>query len=176
MIEWSESHQLIRETVRRFVEAEIVPNLEALEHGDMPPYDILRKLYATFGIDEMNGARFDKMIARARADDDGRPHEDTPRSDAERGDRSDGVAMQLIPIIEICRFCPGMVTAMGVSVGLTGAAVMSKGTRRRELKSRCAESSCFRIRDMSRSPSRSRPPRRMTPLSFSKQTGSIRTS
>jgi alkylation response protein AidB-like acyl-CoA dehydrogenase len=128
MIEWSESHELIRDAVRRFVEAEIVPNLEALEHGDLPPYDILRKLYAAFGIDEMNGARFDKMIARARDAEAGAPTDEAPRADAERSDRSDGVAMQLIPIIEICRFCPGMVTAMGVSVGLTGSAVMSKGT------------------------------------------------
>jgi alkylation response protein AidB-like acyl-CoA dehydrogenase len=36
--------------------------------------------------------------------------------------------MQLIPLIELSRYCPGMVTAMGVSMGLTGAAVMSKGT------------------------------------------------
>jgi hypothetical protein len=34
----------------------------------------------------------------------------------------------MIPIIEICRYCPGMVTAMGVSVGLTAAAIMSRGT------------------------------------------------
>ena len=34
----------------------------------------------------------------------------------------------LIPIIEICRVCPGMVTAMGVSMGLTASAIMSKGT------------------------------------------------
>ncbi len=40
--------------------------------------------------------------------------------------------MQLIPIIELCRYCPGMVTAMGVSVGLTGGAVMSKGTLRQK--------------------------------------------
>jgi alkylation response protein AidB-like acyl-CoA dehydrogenase len=36
--------------------------------------------------------------------------------------------MSLIPIIELCRHCPGMVTALGVSAGLTAAAVMSKGT------------------------------------------------
>src|SRR4029077_18527180 len=29
---------------------------------------------------------------------------------------------------ELCRWCPGMVTALGVSVGLTAAAIMSKGT------------------------------------------------
>ncbi len=36
--------------------------------------------------------------------------------------------MQLLPIIELCRFCPGLVTAMGVSMGLTAASIMSKGT------------------------------------------------
>ena len=34
----------------------------------------------------------------------------------------------MIPIIELCRYCPGMVTAMGVSMGLTSAAIMSRGT------------------------------------------------
>jgi hypothetical protein len=34
----------------------------------------------------------------------------------------------MIPIIELCHWCPGMVTALGVSVGLTAAAIMSKGT------------------------------------------------
>src|SRR5436309_10272808 len=36
--------------------------------------------------------------------------------------------MGMIPIIELCRHCPGMVTAMGVSMGLTSAAIMSRGT------------------------------------------------
>src|SRR4029453_11914598 len=34
----------------------------------------------------------------------------------------------MVPIIELCRWCPGMVTAMGVSFGLTATAIMSKGT------------------------------------------------
>ena len=37
-------------------------------------------------------------------------------------------AMRMIPIIELCRYSPGMVTAMGVSMGLTAGAIMSKGT------------------------------------------------
>src|SRR5205823_11869080 len=37
-------------------------------------------------------------------------------------------ALQLIPIIELSKYCPGMVTAMGVSVGLTAATILSKGT------------------------------------------------
>ena len=126
MIEWSEQHRMIRDAVRRFVEAEIKPNLEQLEHGDMPPYDVLRKLISTFGMDEMARVRFEKQIAREKAQAaTGKPAEHHER---EAGGRGDAVAMQLIPIIELCRYCPGLVTAMGVSMGLTAAAILSKGT------------------------------------------------
>ena len=67
MIEWSEQHRMIRDAVRRFVEAEVVPRLEELEHGDTPPYDVLRKMFATFGMDEMARARFRKQIEREKA-------------------------------------------------------------------------------------------------------------
>ncbi len=125
MIEWSESHEMIRTTVRRFIEDEIVPNLDALEHGDMPPYDILRKLYSAFGISEMARARFEKQIEREKK---GLPAREKPPDDGARADRGDQVAMALIPIVELCHYCPGMVTAMGVSTGLAAGAVMSKGT------------------------------------------------
>jgi len=128
MIAWSEQHEMIREAVRRFVEEEIAPHVEELEHGDMPPYDLLRKMYATFGIDELNRARFDRQMERARRAEAGEGAPKTTKKAAGGGDGGDGAAMQLIPIIELCRYCPGMVTAMGVSVGLTGAAIMGKGT------------------------------------------------
>ena len=126
MIEWTEQHQMIRDVVRRFVEAEIVPHVEALEHGDLPPYDILRKLYSSFGMVELARTRFQKQIEREK------------RGEAKRDDageavgRGEGAAAQLIPIIEMCRHCPGMVTAMGVSVALTSAAIMGKGTTRQK--------------------------------------------
>jgi len=119
---------MIRDAVRRFVEEEIAPNLEELEHGDTPPYDILRKLFRTFGMEEMARSRFEKQIATEKRVAAG---EDPPKKDesaGEVGGRGDAVAMTMIPIIEICRYCPGMVTAMGVSTGLTSAAIMSKGT------------------------------------------------
>ena len=47
----------------------------------------------------------------------------------EREARSeDDIGLQLIPIIELCRYCPGMVTALGVSAGLTSAAILARGT------------------------------------------------
>jgi alkylation response protein AidB-like acyl-CoA dehydrogenase len=124
MFEWSEQHLMIRDAVRRFVKAEIEPNLEQLEHGDLPPYDVLRKLVTTFGIDAMARTRFEKQIAREKQGGGAAAEE----GERESGRRGDAVAMQLIPIIELCRYCPGMVTAMGVSMGLTAAAILSKGT------------------------------------------------
>jgi len=124
MIEWSEQHLMIRDAMRRFIEAEIKPHLEDLEHGDLPPYDILRKMMQTFGLDEVARQRFQRQIERDRAKANGQASD-------EGGERRGGggeVGMTLIPIIELCRYCPGMVTAMGVSMGLTAAAVMSKGT------------------------------------------------
>ena len=130
MIEWSEQHLMMRDAVRRFVDAEIVPNLAELEHGDMPPYDILRKLLRTFGVGEVARARFLQQLERERSGD-GRERRASAAPDGEEasGDGSgDAVAMQMIPIIELCRYCPGMFTALGVSVGLTATAIRSKGT------------------------------------------------
>jgi len=119
MYEWSDEHRMMRDAVRQFAEAEIVPHLEELEHGDLPPYDILRKLWRTFGMDAMARDRFAKQIEREK-EGEGR---------AERsGGGGGGAGMTMIPIIELCRFCPGMVTAMGVSVGLTAQSIQSKGT------------------------------------------------
>jgi alkylation response protein AidB-like acyl-CoA dehydrogenase len=126
MIEWSEQHLMIRDAARRFIEAELVPNIEELEHGDMPPYDILRKLIRTFGMDELARARFAKQIEREKSG------ESTSRKPDDAENRGDAAAMQLIPIIELSRYCPGMVTAMGVSMGLTAASIMSKGTTRQK--------------------------------------------
>jgi len=130
MIEWNEQHLMIRDMMRRFIDEEIKPNLEALEHGELPPYDILRKLMRTFGLDEMNRQRFASQIARDKAAAEAKARGESVRARARTagGSDGDGVGLQLIPIIELCRWCPGMVTAMGVSFGLTAAAIMSRGT------------------------------------------------
>ena len=126
MIEWSEEHRMISEAVRRFVDDEIRPHVDELEHGDLPPYDILRKMFATFGMDALAKDRFEKQIAREKAAADAAARGEAPAPKKESGGGDS--AMSLIPIIELCRVCPGMVTAMGVSMGLTSASIMSKGT------------------------------------------------
>ena len=127
MFQWSDEHQMIRDAVKRFVDDEIRPHVDELEHGDLPPYDILRKLFATFGMDAMARESFKKRIERERAVAAGE-HVPTNGSDSSAGGGSGDGGLSLIPIIELCRVCPGMVTAMGVSMGLTSASIMSKGT------------------------------------------------
>jgi alkylation response protein AidB-like acyl-CoA dehydrogenase len=118
MYEWSEEHLAIREAIRRFVEAEIVPNIDALEHEGVPPYEVMRKLYSTFGMDELARESFKRALDRKVAGEVGRPER--------RGDS--GAAMSLIPIIELCRHCPGIVTSLGVSTGLAAGTIMKGGT------------------------------------------------
>lgn len=131
MIEWSEPQQMLRTALRNFIEKEIATKLDELEHGDTPPYDVLRKMLKTFGIDAMARQRFEKQIAREKAIAAGepvkekKPVEDEAMAEMMRGEEA---AMTLLPTIELCRFCPGMVTAMGVSMGLTAGTIMSKGT------------------------------------------------
>src|SRR3954454_16955563 len=129
MFEWPEELQMVRDAVRQFVDNEIRPHREELEHGDMPPYDLLRKLYKTFGMDQMAADGFDKRIAKEEA---GNAAENKAASEAQQRERAQkgggGGGFALLPIIELCKCSPGMVTAMGVSVGLTAAAINAKGT------------------------------------------------
>lgn len=131
MIEWSEPQRMLRTAVRQFVEKEIAPNVDMLEHGDTPPYETLRKFLKTFGIDAMARQRFEADIVKAKAKAAG---EESKKDDSEKDPamvemmRGEETAMRLIPAIELCRFCPGMVTAMGVSMGLTAGTIMSRGT------------------------------------------------
>jgi acyl-CoA dehydrogenase len=116
MFEWPEELKMVRDAVRQFVDNEIRPHREELEHGDLPPYDLLRKLYKTFGMDQMAADSFDRRIA---AEESGEP---------EKRESGGGGGFTLLPIIELCKCSPGMVTAMGVSVGLAATSIMSKGT------------------------------------------------
>ena len=118
MYEWPEEMQMMRDALRQFVENEIRPHREELEFGDLPPYDLLRKMYKTFGLDAIQRDSFQRRIDAEKSG--------APAKSSGGGGGNSGLAM--LPIIELSRCSVGMVTAMGVSVGLTAAAIMSKGT------------------------------------------------
>ena len=128
MIEWNEQQQMIQKMVRDFVAKEVVPNLDDIEYNGVPPYDILRKMIKTFGMDVMAKQNYEKQIAREKATAENGEDAPTKKKDGPSEGAGDQAAMTMIPIIELSRHAQGLVTAMGVSMGLTGGAIMSKGT------------------------------------------------
>jgi alkylation response protein AidB-like acyl-CoA dehydrogenase len=128
MFEWPEELQMVRDAVRQFVDNEIRPHREELEHGDLPPYDLLRRMYKTFGMDAMAADSFDKRMAAEEAGAASNREADSPSGGEREREGGGGGGFTLLPIIELCKCSPGMVTALGVSVGLTAAAINAKGT------------------------------------------------
>jgi alkylation response protein AidB-like acyl-CoA dehydrogenase len=123
MLEWSDVDIAVRDAVREFVDKEVRPHVDALESGEMEPYPIIRKLFATFGIADMARDSLQKRLTRLR---DGGEPSDGPSGGMFGGGAQAG--MGFVVVSELCRVCMGVVTGMGVSLGLTVPTIMGRGT------------------------------------------------
>ena len=108
-----------------FVDKEIRPHVDELESGDMAPYPIIRKLFATFGIDAMAKESLEKRLAKMR---DGTESSRPPVPAACSAAAAIRPGMGFVVISELCRVSMGVVTGMGVSLGLTVPTIASRGT------------------------------------------------
>jgi alkylation response protein AidB-like acyl-CoA dehydrogenase len=126
MIEWSDVDLAVRDAVRQFVDKEVRPHVDALESGDMEPYPIIRKLFATFGIDAMSRDALDKRLARMR--DGSASAGSSGGSGGMFGGGSAQAGMGFVVISELCRVSMGIVTGLGVSLGLTVPTIAGRGT------------------------------------------------
>ena len=125
MLEWSDVDIAVRDAVREFVDKEIRPHIDALESGDMEPYPIVRKLFATFGIDAMARESLERRLSRLR---DGGSGGQPKASGGMFGGGPDQAGMGFVLISELCRVSMGLVTGLGVSLGLTVPTIQSRGT------------------------------------------------
>ncbi|MGV0792146.1 acyl-CoA dehydrogenase family protein [Mycolicibacterium sp. XJ1819] len=123
MLEWSDTDLAVRDAVHEFVDKEIRPHVDDLESGDMEPYPIVRKLFATFGIADMARESLNKRLARLR---EGGESAGKSSGGGMFGEGSGG--MGFVVVSELCRVSMGIVTGMGVSLGLTVPTIMSRGT------------------------------------------------
>ncbi|ORV87317.1 acyl-CoA dehydrogenase family protein [Mycolicibacterium iranicum] len=121
MLDWSDVDLAVRDAVREFVDKEIRPHIDALESGEMEPYPIIRKLFATFGIADMARDSLDKRLAKLRSGEN-------PTSSGGGGMFGGSGGMGFVVISELCRVSMGIVTGMGVSLGLTVPTIMGRGT------------------------------------------------
>jgi len=117
MYEWTDEQQAIIDVMRRFVDEEIRPNLDDLEHNGVPPYAILRKMYDVFGLKEMAKENFARQLKRKISGEE-----------PSRESRGSDPAAQLISTIELCRVSPGLLTSLGVSSGLAAGTINKLGT------------------------------------------------
>ncbi|OBA37639.1 MULTISPECIES: acyl-CoA dehydrogenase family protein [unclassified Gordonia (in: high G+C Gram-positive bacteria)] len=121
MFEWSEEDLMVRDAVRSFVDKEIRPHSDELESGQLPPYDILRKLMTSFGVDAMAREGLEKELDAEAAGES--------KSKGSGGSGGGMMnSMALILNMELAAASLGMVVSMGVSVGLTVSTIRSKGT------------------------------------------------
>ncbi|MBF6387538.1 acyl-CoA dehydrogenase family protein [Nocardia farcinica] len=131
MFEWSETDEMIRQAVRGFIDKEVRPHLDALEDGTMSPYPIARKLFAEFGIGAMAGEQVDSLLAKKRARQEAPAAGQEPASTTKRGAGDllgAQASMAAVVVGELSGVCMGLLTAVGVSIGLGAATIMSRGT------------------------------------------------
>jgi alkylation response protein AidB-like acyl-CoA dehydrogenase len=125
MLEWSDVDIAVRDAVREFVEKEVRPHVDELESGEMEPYPIIRKLFATFGIADMARDSLNKRLARLR--EGGESSGKTSFGGIFGGDGA-SAGMGFVVVSELCRVSMGVVTGMGVSLGLTVPTIQGRGT------------------------------------------------
>ncbi|WP_280300836.1 acyl-CoA dehydrogenase family protein [Nocardia neocaledoniensis] len=119
MYQWSDEDLMFRDAVRGFIAKEVTPYVDQLESGALPPFDIIRKLYATFGLDEMAREGLAKALAREESGTTG---------SGKSGGFSGAGSMGVILNSELAGVSLGLVASMGVSLGLTAATIRSRGT------------------------------------------------
>ena len=129
MIEWSDVDLAVRDAVRQFVDKEVRPHVDALESGDMEPYPIIRKLFSTFGIDAMSR----ECVGQAPGPDArgigcGESAAGGGSGGGMFGGGSAQAGMGFVVISELCRVSMGIVTGLGVSLGLTVPTIAGRGT------------------------------------------------
>lgn len=121
MYEWTEEEQAFREAVRSFVDKEIRPLQDDLEHNGLPPYDIARKYFKAFGLDEAGAELFDYQIRRDEAREAGLPfYEPEPELP--------GVGGGPVANVELVKVGMGIPTAIGVSIGMVAGTINALGT------------------------------------------------
>lgn len=122
--EVGEQIQMIQQMLRSYCDAEIAPKIDALEDGEILPYEIMRHMADTFGLREM-------MAPKESGEE--QEHSDDSRRSSKGGGGLLGAGadpmMSHVVMMELSRVSPGLALSFGASIGLTGGTIMARGTR-----------------------------------------------
>lgn len=129
MIEWSDTDIIMRDTAREFIAKEIRPHLEELESGSRSPYPIARKLFSEFGLDVMAAEAVKTMLDRERSRAGSDEASTTSRGNGGGlGELGAQASMAAVLITELASVSIGLLSTIGVSLGLGASTIMTRGT------------------------------------------------
>src|ERR1700739_2603019 len=128
MFEWSDTDLIMRDTVREFIDKEIRPQLDALETGEISPYPIARKLFSEFGLDVLAAEAVKTLLDKERARNAEATGETDKRSSGGLGDLGARASMAAVLVSELAGVSIGLLSTIGVSLGLGAATIMTRGT------------------------------------------------
>lgn len=129
MIEWSDTDIIMRDTAREFIAKEIRPHLEELESGSRSPYPIARKLFSEFGLDVMAAEAVKTMLDRERSRAGSDEASNTSRGNGGGlGELGAQASMAAVLITELASVSIGLLSTIGVSLGLGASTIMTRGT------------------------------------------------
>jgi len=133
MFQFNEPQKMIQQMVRQYVTKEIQPHVEAMEDGQVSCFDLARKFYTTMGGPAMIKPALEKIAKKREEGQDSGG--DLVKMMAGEGDEEAGAMggdpmMMFIIVKELSRVSPGLAMSFGVSAGLAGGAIISKGTAR----------------------------------------------
>jgi alkylation response protein AidB-like acyl-CoA dehydrogenase len=121
MFKLDEQTQMVATMVRQWCQTQLAPKIPAFEHGAEQPFELMKKMAKQFGFDAMLGGSVKKRIAKLRAGE---------QDSAERT-LAAGVGNPMlmhVVVKELSRVSPGFAMGFGVSLGLVGGAIVTKGT------------------------------------------------
>ncbi len=124
MFQLDEQSQMVAGVIRQWCQSTLVPKIPALEAGTEMPFDLMKKLAKAFGFDAMLGGAVKKRIAKLRSGDVPPAGEDDKTLSKSMGNPM----MMHVVVKELSRVSPGFAMGFGVSIGLVGGALVTKGT------------------------------------------------
>ena len=128
MFQLDEQHRMVQQMVRQWCEAHLEPRIPAMEAGTEMPFDLMKKMAKTFGLDAMAGAAARKRIARLREAEAASESSGPEAEPAASGGMGGDPMMMAVVVKELSRCSPGFAMGFGVSAGLAGGAILAKGT------------------------------------------------
>lgn len=128
MFEWSDTDVIMRDTMRTFIDREIRPHLDALESGELSPYPIVRKLFSEFGLDAMAAEAVKGMLDKERAKIESGASEPAEKKSGGLAGVGAQASMAVAVVSELAGVSIGLLSTVGVSLGLGAATIASRGT------------------------------------------------